>query len=114
MKKKIILFCILIYISFQLTIAQSYRVSGTVTESATGQPLPGVTIQVKGTLIGTATNKEGTYSLDLPDQNAILVFSSVGFVKLEIPIEGKSIMITSKTKSRFIVKRIFPSCLVKS
>lgn len=64
-------------------------VSGTVTDGATGKPLPGVSVQVKGTSTGTATDEKGHYSLNAPD-NAVLVFSYLGYVKKEMPVAGQS------------------------
>ncbi len=54
-------------------------VEGTVTDSADGTPLPSVTVVVKGTDFGTATNEHGRYSLRLPTGRYALRFSSVGF-----------------------------------
>ncbi|PSQ97136.1 MAG: TonB-dependent receptor [Bacteroidetes bacterium SW_9_63_38] len=54
-------------------------VSGTVTDSTSGTPLVGVTVVVKGTDFGTATDKDGQYSLRLPVGRYALRFSSVGF-----------------------------------
>ena len=54
-------------------------VEGTVTDSADGTPLPGVTVVVKDTEFGTATNPTGDYSLRLPTGDYALRFSSVGF-----------------------------------
>lgn len=54
-------------------------VEGTVTDSADGTSLPGVTVLVRGTDFGTATNPEGRYSLRLPTGRYALRFSSVGF-----------------------------------
>jgi len=66
-------------------------ISGTVTDES-GQPLPGVTVVVKGTTQGTITDAEGNYSLSNVPENAILVFSFVGMRTHEIPIEGKSLI----------------------
>lgn len=64
---------------------QQPAVSGTVTDE-NGQPLPGVTVVVKGTTQGTVTNADGEYSLtDLPD-DATLVFSFVGMRTQEIEV----------------------------
>jgi len=54
------------------------KVSGVVKDN-TGAPVPGVTIILKGTKTGTTTNVQGQYSIDVPDDNATLVFTSVGF-----------------------------------
>lgn len=63
-------------------------VRGQVTDSK-GVSLPGVTIKAKGTSIGTSTDASGNYSFNFPD-DAILVFSYIGFVAQEIPVNGRS------------------------
>lgn len=67
------------------TFGQAMVVKGTVTSEA-GETLPGVTIAVKGTTIGTTTNETGQYSLNVSDRNATLVFSSVGYEKQDVAI----------------------------
>jgi TonB-linked SusC/RagA family outer membrane protein len=61
-------------------------VSGRVTQS-NGDPLPGVTIIVKGTTVGTSTTADGTFTLNAPE-NSTLIFSYVGFGRKEVPITG--------------------------
>lgn len=65
-------------------------VSGKVTSVTDGTALPGVSILVEGTTIGTVTDVEGNYTLRAPDENSILIFSYIGFVTQEISIEGRS------------------------
>jgi len=60
-----------------LIFAQS--VKGLVTEKATGEPLPGVNIKIKGTSQGTTTDFNGNYQLDKVNKGAILEFSYIGF-----------------------------------
>lgn len=55
-----------------------------------GAPIPGVTVLVKGTTNGTATDAGGNFSLSLPDANATLVISAIGFVTQEIPLQGRT------------------------
>jgi len=73
-------------------IAQSQTVRGVVTDGK-GMPLPGVTVLLKGTAVGTATNIEGAYTLSTPNalttQDA-LVFSFIGFSKKEVPYNGSA------------------------
>ncbi len=64
-------------------------VSGTVTSTSDGTPLPGLSIIVKGTSIGTITNSEGNYTINAPEEG-ILVFSFVGFRTQEIAIQGRN------------------------
>lgn len=61
---------------------------GTVLD-ATGQPLPGVNVVIKGTTNGTVTDLDGKYALQVPE-DAVLVFTFVGFTAQEIPINGRS------------------------
>ena len=68
---------ILLVLGASTTLAQT--VSGTVTDADTGDPLPGVSVSVQGTIIGTTTNIDGQYQLTLPQSPATLVFSFVGF-----------------------------------
>mgnify|MGYP006278936343 CR=1 FL=1 len=69
-----------LFLSGSVAQAQVWStVEGTVTDSTDGTPLPGVTVVVKGTNFGTATNEKGAYSLRLPVGRYALRFSSVGF-----------------------------------
>ena len=69
--------------------ALAVSVEGTVTDMD-GVPLPGVTVLVQGTTLGTTTDIDGRYSIDVPDENAILVFSYVGFVSEEVVVGDQS------------------------
>jgi TonB-dependent starch-binding outer membrane protein SusC len=66
-------------------------VSGRVTDE-TGAPLPGVNVVLKGTSNGTSTDVDGGYTLSIPDEsaNGILVFSFIGYVTIEEPINGRT------------------------
>ncbi len=73
----------------QVTEAVIFTVKGAVTDSK-GAPLQGVTIQLKGTGTGTASLNDGSYSLNLPDDRGILVFSFLGFARQEVPVNGRN------------------------
>lgn len=64
-------------------------ISGVVTDDK-NQPLPGVSINVKGTSIGTATNENGRYSLNVPDANDTLVFTYIGFAPQQQALAGRT------------------------
>ena len=66
-------------------VQQGITVSGVVTE-ATGDPLPGVNVVVKGTLTGQVTDVNGRYSINVPDGNAVLQFSFIGYVTAEFTV----------------------------
>lgn len=65
-------------------------VSGTVTDASSGETLPGVNIRVMGTTVGTATDREGEYELEVPAPTDTLRFSFVGYKSQTIPIGGRS------------------------
>ncbi len=74
------------------TVAKAQNVSGRITAAENGESLPGVSILVKGTNQGTTTDNDGKYSLKLPNNNATLVVSFIGYLKQEIAVGGRSVV----------------------
>ncbi|TGE09397.1 vWA domain-containing protein [Hymenobacter fodinae] len=70
--------------------ATTYTVQGRVTDRSTGQGLPGVTVLAKGTTTGVSTNKDGTYSIQVPKQAKLLLFSSIGYMQREVKLTGQT------------------------
>jgi TonB-linked SusC/RagA family outer membrane protein len=68
---------------------QKKEVKGTVTDDQ-GIPLPGVSVVIKGTNTGVATNIDGEYVLELENENVVLVFSFVGMIPQEIAYTGQT------------------------
>lgn len=66
-------------------------VSGRVTDE-NGSPFPGVNVVVKGTTTGAATDADGKYAIDVPDDNSVLVFSFVGYAVQEIAVGGRTVI----------------------
>ena len=86
----------------EVAMVQGFSINGTVTDTD-GNPLPGASVVVKGTTQGTVTGANGTYSLSVPDGNAVLVFSFVGFASQEITVGNqRSINITLSEDTREI------------
>jgi TonB-linked SusC/RagA family outer membrane protein len=71
-------------------MVQQNKVTGKITDAATGEPLAGVNILIKGTSTGVVSDVNGNYSINLPEPNATLVFSYIGFNPEEIVVEGRS------------------------
>ena len=67
---------ILLFVSLGL-YAQDMTVTGTVTDASNGEPVPGVAVVIKGTTIGTATDIDGTYSIET-SMNSVLIYSFLG------------------------------------
>ena len=66
-------------------------ITGTI-QDVDGNPLVGATVQAQGTSIGAAADVNGAYSITVPDDVTTLVFSFVGFVTQEVPINGRTVI----------------------
>lgn len=76
-----------------------FAVNGTVTDSKTGDALPGVDVIVKGTSNGTATDKNGKYSLSVANSTDTLIFSYIGYKTQVLPIDRRHLINVSLTSS---------------
>jgi iron complex outermembrane receptor protein len=70
--------------------AQVKTITGKVTDAKTGEPLPGATISVKGTTIGTITTIDGDFNLNIPDDAQTLLFGFIGMKNREIEVDGQT------------------------
>src|SRR5688572_3208460 len=70
--------------------SQEKSVTGKVTSSADAQPLAGVTVQVKGTQTATTTDGLGVYTINVPGNNAVLVFSFTGMTNQELTVGNRT------------------------
>lgn len=82
--------CLFLFISFWGN-AQDVDVTGKVTSTEDGSPLPGVSITVKGTTKGTTTNVDGVYKISVP-ANSVLQATFIGFTTLEQTVNSRSIV----------------------
>ena len=64
-----------------------------------GISLPGVSVVIKGTTVGTSTNIEGKYTLDVPEQGKVLIFSFVGMTTQEVAVSSSVINVTMDSDS---------------
>ncbi|MBF9255277.1 SusC/RagA family TonB-linked outer membrane protein [Pontibacter sp. 172403-2] len=82
--KKILFLCLFLMTALlQQAMAQVRTVTGTVTDAVTNQPLPGVTVLVQGTTVGTATGADGTYTINVPSGSNTLEFRYIGYTNVE-------------------------------
>jgi len=86
--KKLILYLFTVCVGLLQTVS-AQTVTGTVTGADDGQPLPGVNIMIKGTSQGTITDLNGNYTIDVSGEDAVLVFSYVGFLPQEQTVGSK-------------------------
>ena len=90
-KLRFLFTCLMTVLAMGTALAQNITVKGRVADSVTGDGVPFASIQVKGTMAGTATDGEGYYSIDVP-KNATLLFSSIGYLNQEAAVEGRTVI----------------------
>ncbi len=66
------------------------RVTGVASDATTGESLPFITIQVKGTTQGTTTDMDGKYTIEVPGVNSVLVYSYIGYKKVEVTVGNQT------------------------
>ncbi len=90
-RKKSVFFTLFLFfgaIVFSSIIAQS-TVTGTVSDDS-GTPLPGVSVVIDGTSVGVSTDFDGLYSIEVENDDAVLLFSYIGFLRQEVPVNGQT------------------------
>lgn len=87
-------------------LMQQKVVTGKITDSKTGAPVPGVNVVVKGTTIGTYTDVNGKYSISLPQTNATITFSFIGYVIQEIPVSAGSVLDVKLTEESKLLDEV--------
>ena len=102
MKKISLLLAFLVFIGLQVVLAQTRDISGTVTSADDGTSIPGASVVVKGTTLGTITNMEGKFTLKVPPTAKVLVITFVGMTSSEVAIKGlnnSDVVLKAKTVS---------------
>ncbi len=92
MKKVLLALSFVMAFGLSAIFAQTRTITGTVTGSDDGMPVPGASVFVKGTTVGTVTQGNGTYSISVPQDAQTLVVSFVGMQTQEVAIAGKSVI----------------------
>ena len=78
-----ILLCLVIGIS---TVVAQTKVAGSVISADDGLPVIGASIVVKGTMVGTVTDYDGNFTLEVPSNGKVLIVSYVGMLTQEVPV----------------------------
>ena len=92
MKKIAFFLSVLLFMGTLTASAQTRTITGRVTSGDDGSSIPGVSIVVKGTTLGTISNIDGNFTIQVPADAQTLVFSFVGMATQEIAIEGLSVV----------------------
>lgn len=90
-KTRLILTSLLLVLLSCSLMAQNIQVKGTVSDGSNKEPLPYVTIQLKGTTQGANSDDNGFYTMNVPS-DATLIFSFVGYKPVEVAVNGKSVV----------------------
>jgi TonB-linked outer membrane protein, SusC/RagA family len=75
----------------QVNQQQGIKITGTVVDE-TDMPIPGVSVSVKGTTIGIITDADGTYSINVPNANAVIMFSYIGYTTIEQTVGSQKVI----------------------
>ena len=89
MRKMKLFFTVLAVLIGSVAFAQNVTVTGSVKDSSTDEFVPFASIQLKGTMTGASTDADGLFSMTVP-ANGVLVFSSLGYHSVEVPVDGRS------------------------
>lgn len=88
---QLILLGLLFFCSSLWVKAQNSRsIQGTVIEKSTNEAIPGASVQIQGTTVGTVTDLNGQFSLNVATEDAVLVVSFIGFATQEIPVGNRN------------------------
>ncbi|MGQ7869339.1 SusC/RagA family TonB-linked outer membrane protein [Sunxiuqinia sp. sy24] len=103
MKKLMFLF----YLIFSVTtvFSQQNAITGSVTEALTGEPIPGVSVIIKGTTSGTITDFDGNYTIEAANTD-VLVFSFVGLAAQEVAVNSRTMINVQLEESTELVDEV--------
>ncbi len=86
--KKLTLVMLFLLVGIGMVIAQTRKVTGIVISAEDNEPIIGASVMAKGTTIGTVTDVNGTFSLEIPNATKVLTFSFVGMVGKDVPVQN--------------------------
>jgi len=90
--KKILLMFVFALTTSAFMLGQTIQIKGTITSSEDRLGIPGVTVSVKGTTVGTLSDNNGQYSITARADSKTLVFTYIGMKKVEVEIAGKTVI----------------------
>jgi len=91
MKKLLLSLFFLVYATFNV-VAQERTITGTVKGAEDGTPIPGVSVRLQGTAVGTSTDAEGKFQIKLSGSANVLQFSSIGYKAQSITVGGSNVV----------------------
>lgn len=105
--KKLVLSLFILFTAFAVTFAQERTVTGTVTSSEDGLPIPGTSVRIKEVPgLGVSTGADGKFSIKVPANGKTLVISSIAFLTKEVAITGNVHNVVLATDSKALAEVI--------
>ena len=89
--KKFLFYCLLLVMTCAFEGYSQTMVTGSIKDS-NGETLPGVSVMAKGTSVGVTSNSSGNYSITVPKESSILIFSFLGMRTQEVELSGKNVI----------------------
>ena len=89
LRKKLFIFAAICMCAITVFAQGGIRISGNITDN-TGSTLPSASVVLKGTLVGTVSDAAGNYSITVPDRNAVLEFSFIGFITQDVTVGDRT------------------------
>lgn len=112
MKRILLLLIVLLTVSAEAVMAQTRKVSGRVLDER-NQGLPGAGISVKNTNLGTVTDIDGNFSLDVPVANNTLTVQSVGYASKDVTITGTTMTIKLEPAAKELTGTVVTALAIK-
>jgi TonB-linked SusC/RagA family outer membrane protein len=109
--KKIALLLAFFAIGLQVLLAQTKEISGKVTSADDGGAIPGVSVSVKGTTLGTITDMDGMFRLKVPQDAKTLMFTFVGMTTQEVVLGGQTTINVKLTSENIAVDEVVVTAL---
>jgi len=109
--KKIALLLAFFAIGLQVLMAQTKEISGIVTSADDGGSIPGVSVSVKGTTLGTITDMDGKFRIKVPQDSKVLTFSFVGMASQDVVVGNQSTIAVKMTSENISVDEVVVTAL---
>jgi hypothetical protein len=87
--KSLFVLPLILFFFISVSFAQSKKISGTITDDK-GVPLSNVSVKIKGSSIGATTDSVGLFSINVPNEKAVLVVSYIGYQEQEVTVGNKN------------------------
>jgi len=82
----------LVVLTLKQTSVQQQKITGVITDATNGEPIIGANIIIEGTTIGVVTDVNGKFSLDVPNNDAVVIISFLGYNKESVKVNGQSVL----------------------